>query len=86
MHPKVRGKVPTEGDGQMKRGRFLRLLQKFFLRMVGNSWAIGKLLSAAVIPITIMLVWEVPGVTHRDGNISFSTYSHQNGEEYGFAV
>lgn len=87
MHPKMPGRVPNEGiDGQMKRDKFLRLLQKFSLQMGGNSWETGKLLLAAVIAIAIALVWEVAEATPKDGNINSSICSHQNDEEYGFEV
>ena len=86
MHPKMPGRVPEGIDGQMKRGRFLRLLPKFSLQTGGNSWETGKLLLAAVIATAMVLVWEVAEATLKDGNINSSTSSHQNDGEYGSAV
>ena len=88
MHLKMPGRVPNEGiDGQMKRGIFLRLLPNSFHQTDGNSWAIGKLLSVAVITTAAALVLEKAGEEiPRDGNINLSTYSHRDDEEYGFVV
>lgn len=91
MHLKMSGRLlpfqeRNEGpDGQIKRGMFLRLPPKLLHQMVGNSSAIGKSLSVAV--IAIVLVWEVgEEQTQRDGNINSTIYNHRDDEESGFVV